>query len=38
MLNRHELAGAEGNAISLHWGNEMQQAALELQEMLKKAS
>ena len=38
MLNRHELAGAEGNAISLHWGNEMQQAAQEFQEMLKNAS
>jgi len=34
MLNRHELAGAEGSAISLRWETEMQQAAQELQAMI----
>ena len=34
MPNRHELAGAEGSAISLRWENEMQQAAQELQAMI----
>ena len=34
MLNRHEIAGAEGEAINLRWENEMKQAADELQAIL----
>ena len=34
MLNRHEIAGAEGEAINIRWEAEMQQAAEELREIL----
>ena len=34
MLNRHEIAGAEGEAINLRWENEMQQASEELREII----
>ena len=33
-LNRHEIAGAEGEAIQLRWENEIKQAADELQAIL----
>ena len=32
MLNRHEIAGAEGEAINLRWEAEMQQASEELRD------
>jgi len=34
MLNRHEIAGADGEAIRIRWEAEMQQAAQELQAMI----
>ena len=34
MLNRNEIAGAEGEPISLRWEAEIQQAAEELREMI----
>ena len=34
MLNRHEIAGAEGEAINLRWENEIQQASEELREII----
>jgi hypothetical protein len=34
MLNRHEIAGAEGEAINLRWEAEMQQASKELREII----
>jgi hypothetical protein len=34
MLNRHEIAGADGEAISIRWEAEMWQAAEELQAMI----
>ncbi len=34
MLNRHEIAGAEGEAINLRWENEMKQASQELREII----
>mgnify|MGYP000412721338 CR=1 FL=1 len=34
MLNRHEIAGAEGEAINIRWEAEMQQAAEELREII----
>ena len=38
MLNRHEIAGAEGEAINIRWEAEMQQAAAELQRILQVGS
>ena len=38
MLNRHEIAGAEGEAINIRWEAEMQQAAEELREILQTGS
>ena len=34
MLNRHEVASAEGEAITIRWEAEMKQAATELQQIL----
>ena len=34
MLNRHEIAGAEGEAINIRWEAEIQQASEELRETL----
>ena len=34
MLNRHEIAGAEDEAINLRWENEIQQASEELREII----
>ena len=34
MLNRHEVASAEGEAITIRWAAEMKQAATELQRIL----
>ena len=34
MLNRHEIAGAQSEAINIRWEAEMQQAAEELREIL----
>jgi hypothetical protein len=34
MLNRHEVASAEGEAITIRWEAEMKQAAAELQQIL----
>ena len=34
MLNRHEIAGAEGEAINLRWENEIQQASEELRAII----
>jgi hypothetical protein len=34
MLNRHEIAGVEGEAIYIRWEAEMQQASDELQRIL----
>ena len=34
MLNRHEIAGAEGEAINIRWEAEMKQASEELREIL----
>ena len=31
MLNRHEIAGADGEAISIRWENQMREAAAELE-------
>ncbi len=33
-LNRHELAGADGEAINIRWEAEMKQASEELREIL----
>ena len=38
MLNRHEIAGAEGEAIRIRWEAEMQEAAAELQRILQTGS
>ena len=38
MLNRHEIAGAEGESINIRWEAEMQQAAAELQRILQVGS
>jgi hypothetical protein len=38
MLNRHEIAGAEGEAIRIRWEAEMQEAAEELQRILQLGS
>ena len=32
--NRHEIAGAEGEAINIRWENEIQQASEQLREIL----
>jgi hypothetical protein len=34
MLKRHEIAGAEGEAINIRWEAEMQQASEELREII----
>ncbi len=34
MLNRHEVASAEGEAITIRWEAEMKRAATELQQIL----
>jgi hypothetical protein len=34
MLNRHEVASADGEAITIRWETEMKQAATELQQLL----
>ena len=34
MLNRHEIAGAEGEAIRIRWEAEMQEASEELRQMI----
>ena len=34
MLNRHEIAGAEGEAINIRWEAEIQQASEELREII----
>jgi hypothetical protein len=34
-LNRHELAGADGEAINIRWEAEMQKASEELQRILR---
>jgi hypothetical protein len=38
MLNRHEIAGADGEAINLRWENEIQQASAEMRELLARRS
>jgi len=34
MLNRHEIAGADGEAINIRWENQMREAAAELDRLL----
>jgi hypothetical protein len=34
MLNRHEIAGADGEAINIRWENQMREAAAELGRLL----
>ena len=34
MLNRHEIAGADGEAIHIRWENQMREAAAELDRLL----
>ena len=34
MLNRHEIAGADGEAIQIRWENQMREAAAELDRLL----
>jgi len=34
MLKRHEIAGAEGEAINIRWEAEMKQASEELREII----
>ena len=34
-LNRHEIAGADGEAINIRWENQMREAAAELDRMLR---
>ena len=35
MLNRHEISGADGEAINIRWENQMREAAAELDRMLR---
>ena len=34
MLNRHKIAGADGEAINIRWENQMREAAAELDRLL----
>ena len=34
MLNRHEIAGADGEAIHIRWENQMREAAAKLDRIL----
>ena len=35
MLNRHEIAGTDGEAINIRWENPMREASAELDRMLR---